>query len=152
MKMYTDADASLEPLLGKTVSLLGYGNQGQAQALNLRDSGIHVLVGNRQDSYAEQAVEDGFDPIPISDAAKAGDYLIILTTDESQPVIWDQQIVPNLEAGNVLVWSSGYNVGYGLIKPPDDVDVVITQQRHDGPGCRSAGCNGRSMEEDDGSC
>ena len=137
MKMYTDTDASLEPLLGKTVSLLGYGNQGQAQALNLRDSGIHVLVGNRQDSYAEQAVEDGFDPIPISDAAKAGDYLIILTTDESQPVIWDQQIVPNLEAGNVLVWSSGYNVGYGLIKPPDDVDVVMVAPRMTGNNVRT---------------
>ena len=137
MKMYTDADASLDPLLGKTVSLLGYGNQGQAQALNLRDSGINVLVGNRQDFYAEQAVEDGFDPIPISDAAKEGDYLIILTTDESQPVIWDQQIAPNLEAGNVLVWSSGYNVGYGLIKPPDDVDVVMVAPRMTGNNVRT---------------
>ena len=137
MKMYTDADASLDPLLGKTVSLLGYGNQGQAQALNLRDSGINVLVGNRQDFYAEQAVEDGFDPIPISDAAKQGDYLIILTTDESQPVIWDQQIAPNLEAGNVLVWASGYNVGYGLIKPPDDVDVVMVAPRMTGNNVRT---------------
>ena len=106
MKIFTDADASLEPLLGETVSILGYGNQGQAQALNLRDSGVHVLVGNRQDTYAQKAVEDGFEPIPISDAAKKGDYIFILTTDESQPVIWDQQIVPGLAEGNVLVWSS----------------------------------------------
>ncbi|MHC4446099.1 MAG: NAD(P)-dependent oxidoreductase, partial [Planctomycetota bacterium] len=83
MKIYTDDDASLEPLAGKTVAILGYGNQGRAQALNLRDSGVTVLVGNRQDSYFEQAQADGFEPMPILEAAKAADYLFILTTDES---------------------------------------------------------------------
>ena len=137
MKIFTDADASLEPLLGETVSILGYGNQGQAQALNLRDSGVHVLVGNRQDTYAQKAAEDGFEPIPISDAAKKGDYIFILTTDESQPVIWEQQIAPNLAAGNILVWSSGYNVGYGLIKPPEDIDVVMVAPRMTGNNVRA---------------
>ena len=136
MKMYTDADASLEPLIGKTVSILGYGNQGKAQALNLRDSGVKVLVGNRKDSYAKSANKDGFESIPIADAAKEGDYLFILTTDESQPVIWKKQIAPNLAAGNVLVWSSGYNVGYGLIKPPEDVDVVMVAPRMTGNNVR----------------
>lgn len=132
MKLYTDADASLQPLAGKTVAILGYGNQGRAQALNLRDSGVKVLVGNRQDGYLEQAQQDGFEPMPILEAARAADFLFILTTDESQPLIWEDQIAPGILAGNTLVWASGYNVGYGLIKPPADVDVVLVAPRMTG--------------------
>ena len=111
MMIYTDKDASLDPLTGKTVAILGYGNQGRAQALNLRDSGATVVVGNRQDEYLQQAEEDGFQPTPIPEAAEAADYLLVLTTDESQPQIWDTQIAPGISAGNTLVWASGYNVG-----------------------------------------
>lgn len=132
MKLYTDADASLEPLRGQTMAILGYGNQGRAQALNLRDSGLTVLVGNRQDSYFEQAQADGFAPLPILEAARAADYLFILTTDESQPLIWDEQIAPGLAAGNTLVWASGYNVSYNLIQPPPEVDVVMVAPRMTG--------------------
>jgi ketol-acid reductoisomerase len=132
MKIYTDADASLAPLAGKTVAILGYGNQGRAQALNLRDSGVKVIVGNRADSYAEQAKADGFEPLPILEAATAADFLFVLTTDESQPVIWDEQIAPGLAAGNTLVWASGYNVGYNLIQPPAEVDVVMVAPRMTG--------------------
>ena len=74
MKIYFDDDASLEPLDGMTVAILGYGNQGRAQALNLRDSGATVLVGNREDNYAEQAQADGFEPLPIAEAAAAGTF------------------------------------------------------------------------------
>ena len=132
MKIYTDDDASLEPLAGKTAAILGYGNQGQAQALNLRDSGVKVLVGNRQDSYLDQAADDGFEPVTIPEAAAAGDYLFVLTTDESQPEIWEEQIAPGLAAGNTLVWASGYNVGYDLTTPPSDVDVVMVAPRMTG--------------------
>ena len=132
MKIYTDDDASLEPLAGRTAAILGYGNQGQAQALNLRDSGVKVLVGNRQDSYLGQAAADGFEPVTIPEAAAAGDYLLVLTTDESQPKIWEEQIAPGLEAGNTLVWASGYNVGYDLTTPPADVDVVMVAPRMTG--------------------
>ena len=132
MKIYTDADASLEPLNGKTAAILGYGNQGRAQALNLRDSGVTVLVGNRQDSYLDQARADGFAPVPILEAAQAADFLFVLTTDESQPEIWDAHIAPGLAAGNTLVWASGYNVGYELIEPPADVDVVMVAPRMTG--------------------
>ena len=132
MKIYTDQDASLAPLHGKTIAILGYGNQGRAQALNMRDSGLDVIVGNRQDSYREQALADGFDPLTIAEAAKTADVLILLTTDESQPLIWADQIAPGIKPGDILVWASGYNVGYDLITPPADVDVVMVAPRMTG--------------------
>lgn len=143
MKIYFDDDASLEPLDGMTVAILGYGNQGRAQALNLRDSGATVLVGNREDSYAEQAQADGFEPLSIADAAAAGDFLFILTTDESQPFIWDEQIAPGVAAGNTLVWASGYNVGYDLIQPRPDVDVVLVAPRMTGNMVRTLFSEGK---------
>lgn len=82
MKLLKDSDASLEPLEGKTVAILGYGNQGRAQALNLRDSGVSVIVGNRDDAYRKQAIADGFKKLDISEAARQADVLLILTTDE----------------------------------------------------------------------
>lgn len=133
MQLLKDNDASLEPLAGRTVAVLGYGNQGRAQALNLRDSGVAVIVGNRDDDYRARAVADGFQPMSISEAAAAGDILLILTTDESQPLIWAEQIAPGLRPGKTLVWASGYNVGYGLIVPPPDVDVVMVAPRMIGP-------------------
>lgn len=132
MKIYRDNESSLEPLQGKTVAILGYGNQGRAQALNLRDSGVHVIVGNREDSYRERAIADGFEPMSIARAAAQADYLLILTTDESQPLIWEDQIAPGISAGNTLVWASGYNVGYGLISLAPDVDVVLVAPRMTG--------------------
>jgi ketol-acid reductoisomerase len=143
MKIYTESDASLEPLAGKTAAILGYGNQGRAQALNLQDSGVKVIVGNRDDSYAEQAKADGFEPMTILEAATAADFLFILTTDESQPLIWDEQIAPGLASGNTLVWASGYNVGYDLIAPPADVDVVMVAPRMTGNYVRILFENGK---------
>jgi ketol-acid reductoisomerase len=132
MKLLKDQDATLEPLKGKTVAVLGYGNQGRAQALNLRDSGARVIVGNRDDAYRNQAVADGFQPLSIRQAAEAGDFLLILTTDESQPGIWNDQIAPGVRADKTLMWASGYNVGYGLIPLPADVDVVMVAPRMTG--------------------
>jgi ketol-acid reductoisomerase len=137
MHLLKDQDASLEPLAGKTVAVLGYGNQGQAQALNLRDSGVHVIAGNRDDGYRERAIADGFAPVGIAEAAQAGDILLVLTTDESQPLIWHDQIAPGLRAGKTLVWASGYNVGYGLIQPPLDADVVMVAPRMTGVNVRN---------------
>lgn len=132
MKLLKDADASLSPLAGKTVAILGYGNQGRAQALNLRDSGIRVIVGNREDDYRGRAAADGFQPLSIREAAEQGDFLVVLTTDESQPVIWAEQIAPGIRADNTLVWASGYNVGYGVIPLLPDVDVVMVAPRMTG--------------------
>lgn len=137
MQLLKESDASLAQLHGKTIAVLGYGNQGQAQALNLRDSGVQVIVGNRADAYRQRAIDDGFAPVSIREAAETGDILLILTTDESQPVIWPEQIAPAARAGKTLVWSSGYNVGLGLIQPPADVDVVMVAPRMTGINVRS---------------
>lgn len=137
MQLLKDDDASLAALEGKRLAVLGYGNQGQAQALNLRDSGVQVIVGNRSDAYWQRAQADGFAPISIAEAAQAGDILLVLTTDESQPLIWQEQIAPGVRAGKTLVWASGYNVGYGLIQPPADVDVVMVAPRMTGVNVRS---------------
>jgi ketol-acid reductoisomerase len=125
VKLLKDDDVSIAALDGKTVAVLGYGNQGRAQALNLRESGVQVIVGNRDDEYRELAVSEGFDPVEIPEAAAAGDVLLVLTTDESMPLIWDEQIAPGIEAGNVLCWGSGYNVGFEIIKPPVDTDWIM---------------------------
>ena len=137
MKIYGEHDASLAPLEGQTIAVLGYGNQGRSQALNLRDSGAHVVVGNRDDDYLASASADGFETLPIAEAAMRGDVLLILTTDESQPLIWPDQIAPGIEPGNLLVWSSGYNVGYRVIEPPHDVDVVMVAPRMPGSEVRA---------------
>src|ERR1035441_6655040 len=105
MELLKDQDATLEPLKGKTVAVLGYGNQGRAQSLNLRDSGVRVIVGNRDDAYRQQAIADGFKPLSIREAAEAGDFLLILTSDETQPVIWNEQIAPGVRPGKTLVWA-----------------------------------------------
>lgn len=143
MHLLKDGDASLEPLMGNTIAVLGYGNQGRAQALNLRDSGVTVIVGNRDDDYRRRATEDGFDPMEIPEAAEAGDFLLILTTDESQPLIWKDQIAPGVGPGNTLCWASGYNVGFDLIKPPSDVDVVMVAPRMTGNMVRTLFENGK---------
>jgi ketol-acid reductoisomerase len=125
MQLLNDSDVLLDPLKGKTVAVLGYGNQGRAQALNLRDSGIHVIVGNRRDEYRELAVKEGFEPVELPEAAAAGEILLILTTDECMPEIWDSQIAPGIAPGKTLCWGSGYNVGYGLITPPRDTNWIM---------------------------
>ncbi|MGI9427181.1 MAG: NAD(P)-dependent oxidoreductase, partial [Bythopirellula sp.] len=132
MELLKEADAHLEHLAGKTIEVIGYGNQGRAQALNLRDSGLMVIVGNRDDEYREMAAVDGFRPMEITAAAAEADILLILTTDESQPHIWDEQILPGVCPGNTLVWASGHNVGNGLIELPADTDVVMVAPRMTG--------------------
>jgi ketol-acid reductoisomerase len=125
MQLLKDSDASLDPLAGKTVAVLGYGNQGRAQALNLRDSGVRVIVGNRQDEYRQAAIDEGFSPMEIPQAVEAGDILLLLTTDECMPQIWQSQISPGLTAGKTLCWGSGYNLGYGLIEPPRNTNWIM---------------------------
>jgi ketol-acid reductoisomerase len=125
VQLIKDTDVSITPLDGQTVAVLGYGNQGRAQALNLRDSGVTVIVGNRDDEYRQQAVDEGFAPVTILEAATAGDVLLVLTTDECMPEIWADHIAPGIQAGNTLCWGSGYNVGYDLIQLPEHANWIM---------------------------
>lgn len=127
--IFREEDATLEPLEGKTIAVLGYGNQGRSQALNLRDSGMKVVVGNADDDYSAQAREDGFDPTTIGEAAKLGDIVLSLLPDEVTPAIYREQIKGNLVAGNTLVFASGYCVAYNQIEFPQDINVVMVAPR-----------------------
>lgn len=137
MKLYKEQDATLEPLKSKTVAVLGYGNQGRAQALNLRDNGVKVIIGNRDDEYRQQAIEEGFEPVEIPEAAAAGDILLVLTTDECMPIIWDDQIAPGIEDGNTLCWGSGYNITYEYITPPPSANAIMIAPIMPGPVVRT---------------
>lgn len=141
--IFFDKDADLTILQDKTVALLGYGNQGRSQALNFRDLGLKMVVGNREDAYRQQAVDDGFDPLPLPEAAAQGDVLLLLVPDEVQPEVYERDIVPSLKPGKVLVFASGFNVYYGFIKAPSDVDVVMVAPEMIGVGVRENFLNGK---------
>lgn len=128
--VYYDEDADLSPLEGRTVAIVGYGNQGRAQALNMRESGVDdVIVGNREDASWEQAEADGFPVYTTAEAAERADVLFFLVPDEIQPRVYEEAIAPNLSAGDVVNFASGYNITYDFIDPADDVDVVMVAPR-----------------------
>jgi ketol-acid reductoisomerase len=136
MHIYHDEDADLGVLAGRQIVVIGYGNQGRAQALNLRDSGLHVLIGNRDDDYARRAREDQFQVLPIEAAASQADLLMLLIPDEVAPDIFGREITPHLDEGNAVVFATGYNVAFGFITPPSSVDVVLVAPRMIGAGVR----------------
>lgn len=120
-------------LSGKTVAVLGYGSQGHAQAQNMRDSGVHVIIGLRPDSKSvTTAREDGFEVFDPGEASKRADVIQILAPDQIQPEIYEQSVAPHLTAGKALVFSHGFNIHYELIQPPKDVDVYMVAPK--GPG------------------
>ena len=134
--VYHDADADLGVLASRRVAVLGYGNQGAAQAQNLRDSGVPVLVGSREEPDAERARADGFEVVPIDQAARRADVVLLLLPDEVQPAVVAEQVAPGLAAGDALVVASGYNVAFGLLPLPDGVDVVMVAPRMVGAALR----------------
>jgi len=140
--IFHDADADLEILAGEIIAVVGYGNQGRAQALNLRDSGLRVLVGSIEDESAGQAREDGFEVLAIRTACERADSVMLLIPDEVMPAVYREQVAPALRAGNLLDFASGYNVAFGLIEPPDEVDAVMVAPRMIGPGVRDAYLDG----------
>ncbi|MGH3319234.1 MAG: NAD(P)-binding domain-containing protein [Streptosporangiaceae bacterium] len=136
--IYADTDADVGRLADRIVAVLGYGNQGAAQAQNLRDSGVsRVVVGNRDDEYRPRAVAAGFDTLSIAEAATRGDVVLLLVPDEAQPELFRAEIAPGLRAGDTLVVASGYNVAFGLLDVPDGVDVVMVAPRMIGDAVRS---------------
>ena len=131
--IYYDDDADLSLLKDKTIAILGYGSQGHAQAQNLKDSGCNVIVGQRKGSANyDLAVSHGFDPLPADEAARAGDLVNILLPDEVQGDVYRDAIRPNLEQGNVLLCSHGFNVHFGQVTPPEGVDAALVAPK--GPG------------------
>ncbi|MDP6111609.1 MAG: ketol-acid reductoisomerase [Planctomycetota bacterium] len=131
--MYYDDDADLDLLKDKTIAILGFGSQGHAHALNLRESGVNVVVNTRKGSANyELAVSHGFDPLSIEEAAATGDYVQILLPDEIQGDIYREKIQPNLKEGAVLGCSHGFNIHFGQIVPPPTVDSVMVAPK--GPG------------------
>jgi ketol-acid reductoisomerase len=143
--IYYDKDADLRLLKGKTVAIIGYGNQGRAHALNLRDSGIDVVVGGVPDATLRQAEEDGFATMSVAEAAAAGHLICLLIPDEVQQQVYREEILPHLKPGKVLDFAHGYNVHYGLIAPPPDVDVIMIAPRMIGVGVRDAYVAGRGV-------
>jgi ketol-acid reductoisomerase len=135
-RVFHEEDGDLGVLSGKTIAVIGYGNQGRAQALNLRDSALNVIIGNPDDGYAELAGKDGFDVNSISDAARAGDVVMMLIPDEVMPQVFEKDIKPGLKDKACLEFASGYSVGFGLIKPPENLDVIMIAPRMIGPGVR----------------
>jgi ketol-acid reductoisomerase len=132
-KVYYEQDADLQVLQGMKIAIVGYGSQGHAQAQNLRDSGLDVIVANRPGSENYQlAVSHGFKPVSAAEAAAQADVINILTPDETQAAIYRNDIAPNLKAGNTLMFSHGFNIHFGQIVPPKDVDVIMVAPK--GPG------------------
>ncbi|NWF60515.1 MAG: ketol-acid reductoisomerase [Fischerella sp.] len=132
-RMYYDADANLDLLAGKTIAIIGYGSQGHAHALNLKDSGMNVIVGLYPGSKsAAKAQAAGLTVKSVADAAKAADLLMILLPDEVQKTVYKNEIEPQLEEGNVLAFAHGFNIHFGQIVPPPDVDAIMVAPK--GPG------------------
>jgi ketol-acid reductoisomerase len=131
--MIYDNDADLAKLDGKTVAILGYGSQGHAHALNLKESGVDVVVGLREDSSSvEKARADGLEVLPIADAASRGDVVMVLLPDEKQAEIWDAEIKDGIAPGNLLLFAHGFSIHFGQIEPSAEVDVGMVAPKSPG--------------------
>ncbi|MFN3804263.1 MAG: ketol-acid reductoisomerase [Pyrobaculum sp.] len=145
-KIYTDADASLEVLKDKTVAVIGYGIQGRAQALNLRDSGLRVILGLRRGGSSwDTARAEGFEVLEIHEAVAKADVVMMLIPDMEQPKVWQSQVEPYLKRGAVVDFAHGFNVHYGLIRPPPYVDVVMVAPKAPGRAVREEYLAGRGV-------
>ena len=144
-KIYYDKDVKLTPLRKKTIGVIGYGNQGRAQALNIRDSGFEVVIGNRRDAYYRTAQEDGMEVFTIAETVKRSDILIIAIPDEIQEPIYHKHIQPHLRAGQVIDFASSYGIRFKSIVPPKDVDVIMMSPRAMGVSVRESFVAGKGL-------
>ena len=132
-KMYFETDINIRALDELCVAVIGYGSQGRGQALNLRDSGVNVLVGLREGGKSwQQAVAEGWSPVSIEDAAAQADIICLLTPDMAQPKIYRDQVAPNMKPGATLLFAHGFNIHYGSIQVPERNNVVMLAPK--GPG------------------
>lgn len=134
-KVYYDKDVSLKPLKGKNVAIIGYGSQGRNQALNMRDSGVSVIIGLRPSGSSwKRAVDEGFEVYSISEASQKADIVHMLIPDLEQPAVFRSEIAPHMEKGKVLGFSHGLNIHFKQIIPPPNIDVVMVAPKS--PGLR----------------
>ena len=146
VKMYYDADCNLSLLDGKTVAIMGYGSQGHAHALNLKESGVKVVVGLRPESSScARAREAGLTVMSVAEAARAGDFIMMLVPDEKQADIYAEEIAPNLAEGNVLMFAHGFNIHFKQIVPPKGVDVIMVAPKGPGHTVRSQYQEGKGV-------
>lgn len=131
-KVYYDNDANLDLIKNKTIAVLGYGSQGHAHSQNLRDSGCKVIIAQRPGSSFDKAKEDGFEVVSVAEATKKADILTITIPDQNQASLYREEIGPNLSKGKTLLFAHGFNIHYGQIVPPKDVDVIMCAPK--GPG------------------
>ena len=133
MQMYYDNDANLDLLSDKTVAIIGYGSQGHAHSLNLKESGVKVVVGLREGSARRAEAEAaGLEVATVAEASRMGDIIMILINDEVQRAVYEADIRPNLEEGNALAFAHGFNIHFGQVLPPPNVDVFMVAPK--GPG------------------
>ncbi len=137
VKVYFDDDLSLNPLKDKTLAVIGYGSQGEAQAKNLRDSGLKVIVGLKKDGRSwSKAVEEGFEVYTISEATEKGDIILFLIPDMVQPEVYMKSIAPYLKEGKTLNFAHGFNIHFKQIIPPKNIDVIMVAPKSPGPRLR----------------
>ncbi|MCP4631411.1 MAG: ketol-acid reductoisomerase [candidate division Zixibacteria bacterium] len=131
-KVYHDRDADLSCLEGRRVAVIGFGSQGKAQAFNLRDSGIEVVIGLSSSRSRKRARKDGFECFSVSKAVMVGDIISFLFPDQKHKEVFDNDVAPNLFPGKTLLFAHGLSVHFGLVKPPDLCDVIMVAPH--GPG------------------
>ncbi len=145
-KMYYDQDANLDLLMGKKIAVIGYGSQGHAHALNLHESGVDVVVGLYRGSKSWKAVEEaGLKVMETAEAAREADFIMMLIPDEKQAKVYHEEIEPNLTAGKALLFAHGFNIHFGQILPPAEVDVFMVAPKGPGHTVRSQYQEGKGV-------
>mgnify|MGYP003616804068 CR=1 FL=1 len=145
-KMYYDDNADLSIIQGRSVAIIGYGSQGHAHALNLRDSGVDVRVGLREGSKSrEKAEAEGLRVLSVAEAVEEADVIMILAPDQAQRTLYKEEIEPNLVAGDALFFAHGFNIRFGYITPPEGVDVCMVAPKGPGHLVRREYADGRGV-------
>ena len=143
---YYDTDCDLNLLKDKTIAIMGYGSQGHAHALNLKESGMNVVVGLRPSSAScAKATAAGLTVLSPDEAAKKGDVIMMLVPDELAPAVYEDSVAANLQPGNILMFAHGFNIHFGLVNPPKDVDVIMVAPKGPGHTVRSQYLEGRGV-------
>jgi ketol-acid reductoisomerase len=147
-ELFYDDDADLTLIQGKNVAVIGYGSQGHAHALNLRDSGVDVRVGLKEGSTSiAKAESEGLRVLPVAEAVEEADVIVILAPDQFQRIIYAESIEPNLAEGDTLVFGHGFNIRFGYIKPPAGVDVIMVAPKAPGHTVRREFVAGRGIPD-----